>query len=326
MVEVNMIQAINMCLSQELERDKRVLIFGEDVGKNGGVFRVTDGLQSHFGKERVFDTPLAESSIMGVAVGMAYAGLRPVPEIQFDGFTYLAYNQINAHAARMRNRTRGRYRMPIVLRFPYGGGVRALELHAEPLEGMYANIPGLTIVIPSGPYEAKGLLASSIECNDPVLFLEHKRLYRAFKEEVPEERYTVPLGRCRVARRGSDVTIVTWGAMARVCEKAAEGLERESGTKCEIIDVRTIKPLDDETIVASVRKTGRLVVVQEAMRSFSAASEVCARVCEKAMFSLRAPIRRVAGYDVPVPLPKLEEHFIPDERSVMSAVADVMRY
>ncbi len=325
MVEVNMIQAINMCLAQEMERDKNIVVFGEDVGKNGGVFRVTDGLQAKFTEKRVFDTPLAESGIMGVAVGMAFAGMRPVPEIQFDGFTFLAYNQINAHAARMRNRTRGKYHMPIVLRFPYGGGVRALELHAEPVEGMYANIPGITIVIPSGPYEAKGLLASCLEYDDPVLFCEHKRLYRAFKEEVPEERYTIPLSQCRVAREGSDVTIVTWGAMVRICENAANELAQE-GIKCEIIDVRTIKPLDDKTIINSVKKTGRLVIVQEAMQSFSASSEIAARVCEKAILSLKAPIKRVTGFDVPVPLPKLEEYFLPNERRVKSAVRDIIKY
>jgi pyruvate dehydrogenase E1 component beta subunit len=325
MAEVNMIQAINMALAQEMERDKRIVIFGEDVGKNGGVFRVTDGLQAKFTEKRVFDTPLAESGIMGAAVGMAYAGLKPIPEIQFDGFTYLAYNQINAHAARIRNRTRGRYEMPIILRFPYGGGVRALELHCEPLEGMYANIPGLTIVIPSGPYEAKGLLAAAVDWEDPVLFLEHKRLYRAFKESVPEERYTVPIGKCRVAREGSDVTIVTWGAMVRVSENAANELKNE-GISCEIVDVQTIKPLDDATIIESVKKTGRLVIVQEAMQSFSASSEIAARVAEKAMMALRAPVRRVTGFDVPVPLPKLEEYFLPNERRIKSAISDIMRY
>ncbi len=321
-----MVQAINMALAQELSRDERVVVFGEDVGKNGGVFRVTDGLQAKFGEKRVFDTPLAESGIMGVAVGMAYAGLRPVPEIQFDGFTWLAYNQINAHMARVRNRTRGKFEMPIVLRFPYGGGIRALELHAEPVEGMYANIPGLTIVIPSGPYEAKGLLASSIESDDPVLFMEHKRLYRAFKEEVPEERYKIPLRKCRIAKEGNDITIVAWGAMVRVAENAAKEIEREDGTDCEIIDARTIKPLDDETIVNSVKKTGRVVVVQEAMQSFSASSEIIARISEKAMFNLEAPVKRVAGFDVPVPLPKLEEYFLPNERRVKHAIKEVMRY
>ncbi|MCX8199852.1 MAG: alpha-ketoacid dehydrogenase subunit beta [Candidatus Micrarchaeota archaeon] len=325
MAEVNMIQAINMALAQEMERDKRIVIFGEDVGKNGGVFRVTDGLQDKFGQERVFDTPLAESGIIGTAVGMAYAGLRPIPEIQFDGFSFLAYNQINAHAARIRNRTRGRYSMPIIIRMPYGGGVRALELHAEPIEGMFANIPGITILVPSGPYEAKGLLAAAAEWDDPVLFLEHKRLYRAFKENVPENRYTLPIGKCRIAREGADVTIVAWGAMVRVAENAANEL-RNDGISCEIIDVRAIKPLDDKAIADSVRKTGRLVIVQEAMRGFSASSEIAARIAEKALTSLRAPILRVTGYDVPVPLPKLEEYFIPNERKVKSAVLDVMRY
>ncbi|MEM3364193.1 MAG: alpha-ketoacid dehydrogenase subunit beta [Candidatus Micrarchaeia archaeon] len=325
MAEVNMIQAINMALAQEMERDKRIVVFGEDVGKNGGVFRVTDGLLEKFGEKRVFDTPLAESGIIGTAVGMAYAGLRPIPEIQFDGFSFLAYNQINAHMARMRNRTRGRYPMPIILRLPYGGGVRALELHSEPIEGMFANIPGITIVMPSGPYEAKGLLAAAAELNDPVLFLEHKRLYRAFKEEVPEKRYTLPIGKCKIVREGSDVTIVAWGAMVKIAENTAKELSNE-GISCEIIDVRTIKPLDDKMIIDSVRKTGRLVIVQEAMRSFSAASEISARVAEKAIMSLRAPVVRVTGYDVPVPLPKLEEFFLPNERKVKSAVLDVMRY
>ncbi|MCX8205681.1 MAG: alpha-ketoacid dehydrogenase subunit beta, partial [Candidatus Micrarchaeota archaeon] len=277
MAEMNMIQAINACLAQEMERDKSIVVFGEDVGKNGGVFRVTDGLQAKFGEKRVFDTPLAESGIIGTAVGMAYAGLRPVPEIQFDGFTFLAYNQINAHMARVRNRTRGRFSMPIVVRIPYGGGIRALELHAEPIEGMYANIPGITIIVPASPYEAKGLLASALEHADPVLFLEHKRLYRAFKEDVPQERYTLPIGRCRTAREGKDVALVAWGAMVKVCETAAEQLERE-GVSCEVIDVRTIKPLDHESIITSVKKTGRLVVVQEAMRGFGAGAEIVARL------------------------------------------------
>lgn len=322
---MNMIQAINACLVQEMERDKGIVVFGEDVGKNGGVFRVTDGLQAKFGEKRVFDTPLAESGIIGTAVGMAYAGLRPVPEIQFDGFTFLAYNQINAHAARIRNRTRGKFSMPIVVRIPYGGGIRALELHAEPIEGMYANIPGITIVMPSGPYEAKGLLASALEHNDPVLFLEHKRLYRAFKEEVPEERYTLPIGRCRVVRQGRDATLVAWGAMVKVCESVAAQLERE-GISTEIIDVRTIKPLDHWTIIDSVRKTGRLVVVQEAMRGFSIASEVIARVCENAITDLKAPVRRMTAPDVPVPLPKLEEYFLPNEEKVIAVVREVMEY
>lgn len=325
MAEVNMIQAINMALAQEMEKSGELVVFGEDVGKNGGVFRVTDGLQAKFGEKRVFDTPLAESGIIGTAVGMAYVGLRPVPEIQFDGFTYLAYNQINAHAARIRNRTRGKYGMPIIIRSPYGGGVRALELHCEPIEAMYASIPGLTIVMPSGPYDAKGLFAAAVELDDPVLFLEHKRLYRAFKENVPEERYTVPIGKCKVVREGSDVTLVTWGAMVRVSENAANELRNE-GISCEIIDLRTIKPLDDRTIISSVKKTGRLVIVQEAMQSFSVSSEIAARVSEKALFNLCAPIRRVTGFDVPVPLPKLEEHFLPNERRIKSAVSDIMRY
>ena len=266
MARLNLVEAIDQALLQEMERDPKVIVLGEDVGKDGGVFRVTDGLVQRFGEERVIDTPLAESGIVGVAIGMAIAGYRPVAEIQFSGFVYPAYDQLVSHASRMRNRTRGRFTVPLVVRMPYGGGIRALEHHSESMEAVFAHVPGLKVVIPADPYEAKGLLTAAIRDPDPVVFFEPARVYRAIKMEVPEEEYVIPLGRARVAREGRDLTLIAWGAQVRIALEAAERLAAEGRCDVEVIDVRTLSPFDFETVTASVVKTGRAVVVHEAPR------------------------------------------------------------
>jgi pyruvate dehydrogenase E1 component beta subunit len=259
---INMVQAVNQALDIMLAQDSRVLVFGEDVGREGGVFRVTEGLQQKHGRERVFDTPLAESGIVGTAVGMCAVGLRPVVEMQFSGFLYPAFNQIISHVARLRNRTRGHLTAPMVIRMPYGGGVKALENHSESMEALYGHIQGLKVVIPSTPYDAKGLLISAIQCDDPVIFMEPKRVYRAVKQEVPEEKFSIPIGKASVLTRGTDVTVVAYGAMIRECQKAMV-MAREAGISVELIDLRTIYPMDRETIAESVRKTGRFLSVAE---------------------------------------------------------------
>jgi len=324
MAKLNMVEAVNQALHQEMERDPTVVVLGEDVGKEGGVFRATDGLLKRFG-ERVFDTPLAESCIVGVSIGMAVNGLRPVAELQFDGFTYLAFQQIINHAARIRNRSRGRFTAPLVIRAPYGGGVRALEHHSESMEALYCHIPGIKVVIPSTPADAKGLLIASIRDPDPVFFFEPKRLYRAFREEVPEEEYEIPLGKAKLVKEGSDLTIISWGSWMRTAIEAAEELEKEN-ISCELIDLRTLSPLDDEAIAASVRKTGRVLIVEEEPRSFSASAEIIARINEKAFLSLEAPPARVAPYDVPVPYPKLEDYYLPNKLKIKLAAKGVMGY
>ena len=263
MALLNIVQAINKALEQQMEKDPTVVVFGEDVGVEGGVFRATQGLQQKFGEERCFDTPISEAAIVGTAVGMAINGLKPVAEIQFDGFIFPAMSQIVAHVSRMRTRSRGRYTVPLVIRFPYGGGIRALEHHSESQEAMLGHIPGIKVVIPSTPYDAKGLLTAAIQDPDPVIFMEPKRIYRAFKQEVPDEEYIVPIGKARVVREGTDITVVAWGAMVREAEKAAQILQEE-GISVELIDLRSIKPIDKQTIVESVKKTGRFLVVHEA--------------------------------------------------------------
>ncbi|MEM3030437.1 MAG: alpha-ketoacid dehydrogenase subunit beta [Candidatus Micrarchaeia archaeon] len=320
-----MVEAVNQALHQEMQRDPTVIVLGEDVGKDGGVFRATQGLWNTFGEARVLDTPLAESGIVGVSIGMAVNGLRPVAELQFDGFTYLAFQQIINHAARMRNRSRGRFTCPMVIRAPYGGGVRALEHHSESMEALWCHIPGIKVVIPSTPVDAKGLLVASIRDPDPVFFFEPKRLYRAFREEVPDELYDIPLGKAKLVKEGSDVTLVSWGSMMRTTIEATEEIEKE-GTSCELIDLRTLSPLDDETLMASVRKTGRVVVVEEEPRSFSVAAEIITRINEKAFLSLEAPPARVASYDVPVPYPKLEDYYLPNPLKIKKAVKEAMSY
>jgi len=311
MAKMTMVQALNLALRQEMEQDDGVIVLGEDVGKDGGVFRVTDGLYEQFGETRVVDTPLAENGIVGMAVGMAVYGLKPVCEIQFSGFAYQNFHQIENHASRLRWRSQGRYHVPMVLRAPYGGGVRALEHHSESREAFWAHIPGLKMVIPSGPRNARALLLSAIRDPDPVIFYEAKALYRAFREEVPEEEETIPLGESRIVREGDDLTLIAYGAMLRPALEAAERLKKEKGVSAEVIDLLTISPLDDTLFVASVRKTGRAVIVHEAPMSFGPGAEIVARLVDKAFYYLEVPIRRVTGYDVVIPLFSREKHYIP---------------
>jgi pyruvate dehydrogenase E1 component beta subunit len=322
---MNMVQAINRALAQEMERDDRFIVLGEDVGRDGGVFRATEGLFERFGPERVVDTPLAESAIIGASIGMAALGLRPVPEIQFMGFIYPAFNQIVSHAARMRNRTRGRFTVPLTVRTPYGAGVKALEHHSESTEALFCQIPGLTVVVPSSPHDAKGLLAASLRSDDPVIFLEPAKLYRAEKQEVPEDPFEVPLRKADVVREGKDVSIIAWGAMVPVARRAAEAASAE-GVDVEIVDLRTLSPMDRETVVASARKTGRAMVVHEAPKTCGLGAEVAATIAESALLSLNAPVMRVTGWDITVPLPKTEDLYYPNPERVLRAVRKLMEY
>jgi pyruvate dehydrogenase E1 component beta subunit len=320
-----MVEAINLALREELERDSRVVILGEDVGKEGGVFRVTDGLQQKFGGERVVDTPLAELGIVAVAFGMAVYGIRPIAEIQFEGFLYPCLDQINNHIGRIRNRSRGRFTCPLVIRVPYGGGIHAPEHHSDSPEAILAHIPGIKVVIPATPYEAKGLVLSSIRDPDPVIFMEPKRIYRAIREEVPEGDYTIPLGKARLVQEGNDVTVVAWGAMVREVLNAAEQLKGDK-IDLEIIDLRTISPIDIETIITSIRKTGRGVIVHEAPKTCGLGAEIIALMNEKALLSLQAPVERVTGFDIPVPLMKTEHYYLPNPKRIVIAVKKVMSF
>ncbi len=322
MAEMNMVQALNSALHNEMAADKSVVVLGEDVGVDGGVFRVTEGLLRKFGRSRVMDTPLAESGIIGVSVGMAVAGLRPVPEIQFSGFLYMAFAQLVNHAARIRNRSRGRYSCPMVVRTPYAGGIRALEHHSESMEAVYAHTPGLTVVIPSNPYDAKGLLISSINSNDPVIFMEPSRLYRAIKEDVPEKPYSIPLGKAKVVKPGSEVTVISWGSMLQQAKLAL----KHTNVDAELIDIRTLKPLDTETIINSVKKTGKCVIVQEAPKTGGFASEIIALINDRALLSLKAPVKRVSGYDVAMPLYKMENLYLPSVERIVDAVEETSSY
>ncbi len=322
---LNIIGAVNYALDQEMTRDKTVVTYGEDVGVEGGVFRATVGLQEKYGVDRCFDTPLSEAAIVGSAVGMAINGLRPVVEMQFDGFVLPALNQIIGHVARMRNRTRGTYGLPMVIRMPYGGGIRALEHHSESIEAIFAHIPGLQVVIPSTPYDTKGLLLSAIRSPDPVIFLEPKRIYRAFKQEVPEEDYMIPIGKAKVLKEGRHITVVAWGAMIREVQKAIEEVEKD-GIDVELIDLRTIAPFDKETILKSVQKTGRFLVVHEAFKSFGPGAELIATVNEGAFLHLEAPPTRLAGFDTTVPLPKGEEHFIIHPDRIAYKIREVVNF
>ncbi|MHB8713950.1 MAG: alpha-ketoacid dehydrogenase subunit beta, partial [Trichloromonadaceae bacterium] len=315
MAQLNMVEAINLALAEELQRDPAVLLLGEDVGKEGGVFRVTEGLQQRFGIERSIDTPLAESGIVGVALGMALLGLRPVAEIQFMGFMPPAYDQIISHVGRIRNRTRGIYSAPLVIRMPYGGGIHAPEHHSESTEALLVHTPGIKVVVPSTPADAFGLLKSAIRDPDPVLFLEPKRIYRAFKEEVTGGEALVPIGQARLVRPGRDLTLVAWGALVREAQKAAEQLAAE-GIEAEIIDPRTLSPLDTPALIASVQKTGRCLVVHEAARSCGLGAEIAAQVMEQALLYLKAPVERVTGFDTVMPLPKGEHFYLPDARRI----------
>lgn len=320
-----MVEAINLALREEMEKDDRIIILGEDVGREGGVFRVTDGLQAKFGDKRVVDTPLAETGIVGTAMGMALYGLRPVAEIQFDGFLYPCLDQITNHIGRIRNRSRGRFTCPLVVRVPYGAGIHAPEHHSESPEAILAHTPGIKVVIPSTPSEAKGLLLSSIRDPDPVIFLEPKRIYRAIREEVQEGDYIIPLGKARMVQEGRDVTVVAWGAMVREVLNASEELKVDK-IDLEIIDLRTISPMDVDTIITSVKKTGRAVIVHEAPRTCGLGAEIVALINEKAFLSLQAPIERVTGFDIPVPLLKSEHYYLPNPKRIVMAVKKVMSF
>ena len=325
MAQLTMIQAITDALRCELKNDENVLLFGEDIGVNGGVFRATEGLQKEFGVERVFDTPLAESGIGGLAIGLALTGYRPVPEIQFFGFVYEVMDSISGQLARMRYRSGGTYNAPVTIRSPFGGGVHTPEMHSDSLEGLMAQQPGLKVVIPSTPYDAKGLLIASIRDNDPVIFLEHLKLYRSFREEVPEESYTIEIGKADVKREGKDLSIIAYGLMVHESLKAAEELEKE-GHSVEVIDLRTIQPLDIETIIASVEKTGRAIVVQEAQKQAGIAANVVAEITERAILSLEAPVLRVAAPDTIYPFPQAEGVWLPTYKDVMETAKKVLTF
>lgn len=324
MALMNIVQAINLALKQEMERDPSVLILGEDVGINGGVFRVTEGLLQKFGENRVIDTPLAELAIVGCSIGLAVYGFKPVAEIQFDGFTYAALDQLINHAGRIRTRSRGRFHVPLVVRAPYSGGIHAPEHHSESPEAHFVHTPGIKVVIPSTPYEAKGLLVSSIRDPDPVIFLEPKKIYRAIKEDVPEVDYTIPLGKARIAREGSDVTIFAYGAMLHVAMQAAEQVKDRYNV--EVIDLRTLSPLDIETILASVKKTGRCVIVHEAPMSCGMGAELAALLSDRDILYMKAPIVRITGFDAPMPLYKLENYYLPNAERVVSGIEKVMQF
>jgi pyruvate dehydrogenase E1 component beta subunit len=326
MAKLNLVKALNLALLQEMERDDDIVIIGEDVGVDGGVFRVTEDLHRKFGGKRVIDSPLAEAGIVGTAVGMAIYGLKPVCEIQFSGFAFQCFHQIENHAARYRNRTQSRFHIPMVIRMPFGGGVRALEHHSESEEQFYAHIPGLKMVIPSSPRNGRALLVSALRDPDPVIFFEHKALYHAAKEEVPDEAEAMPLGRAHVEREGRDLTLIAWGAMMRVAREAAETLHAEDGVAVEIIDLQTIAPLDAETLILSAQKTGRIVIVHEAPKSFGPGAEVLASIMEGAFLSLEAPIRRVTAYDVPFPGFAREKANVPDAARVIAAARETLAY
>jgi pyruvate dehydrogenase E1 component beta subunit len=326
MAKRNMVKAINLALQQEMEKDPAVVVMGEDVGRNGGVFRVTDGLFEKYGKKRVIDTPLAESGILGTAIGMALAGMKPVTEMQFSGFSYHILPQLEGHASRFRSRTQGRHTVPLVVRMPYGGGVRALEHHSESREALYAQLPGVKVAIPSGPRNARALLVGAIRDPDPVIFMEPKRVYRAFREEVSEDEEVWPLGRAQVVTPGSDITLVAWGAMVRPARAAAEALRTTQSISAEVIDLLTVSPLDDETIVDSVRKTGRCVIVQEAPRTLGISSEIVSRLNQKVLLYLEAPVALVTGYDVVTPYFGRENDYIPSQSRVSRALRETLDF
>ncbi len=322
---MNMVQALNNAFDIKLAEDRSIVMFGEDVGVEGGVFRVTEGLQKKYGADRVFDSPLAESAIVGTGLGMAMAGLRPVVELQFDGFTYPAFNQIISNVSRMNNRTRGLYKAPMVIRFPYGGAINAIEHHSESPESLYAHIPGLKVVVPSTPHDAKGLMISAIETDDPVIFMEPKRIYRAIKQEVSDEKFSIPIGKAKVVQEGSDITIVSFGALIRECQKAAE-MAKAEGISVEIVDLRTIYPIDRETVGASIRKTGRVLIVAEAPQSFSVGSELVTIANEEAFLSLEAPPRRVMGFDTIVPLAQGEKYYLVTPERILYETISIINY
>jgi pyruvate dehydrogenase E1 component beta subunit len=319
---MNMVDALNMAFKQEMKRDKSVVIMGEDIGEDGGVFRVTDNLAKLYGNERVIDSPLAESGIVGTAIGMAIMGLKPVVEIQFEGFLMPALDQIISHASRMRNRSRGRYTVPMVIRCPIGGGIKALEHHSDSPETYLIHTPGLKVVMPSTPYDAKGLLVSAIRDPDPVIFFEPKRVYRAIKEEVPEEEYSIPIGKANIVKKGVDVTLVTYGSMVKT---SLEAVQHMSDIDVEVIDLRSLSPWDHKTVIESVKKTGKVVVVQEAQRTLGFAAEIIAKINDEALYSLEAPVERVTGYDVIVPLRLYEDYYLVSQQRIISAIEKVVK-
>jgi pyruvate dehydrogenase E1 component beta subunit len=321
-MNATIIGAINDALHGEMDTDERVVVFGEDVAESGGVFRATEGLKEEFGPKRVLDTPLSEIAIVGGAVGLAMYGYRPVVEIQFSGFLPPAFDQLVTHASRIRWRTRGEWSAPLVVRTPYGAGVRALEHHSESLEGAYGHLPGLKVVVPSTPHDAKGLLLAAIRDPDPVLFMEPKRIYRSFREEVPEDSYEVTVGEAAIRREGEDVTVVSWGAMMEPTLAAVESL----GVDAEVIDLRTVAPMDHETIVESVKKTGRAAVVHEAPRTGGLGAEVIARINEEALVYLEAPIERITGFDIPVPLLSMEDYYLPNPPRIEEGIKQVVEF
>ena len=319
-MRATMVEAVNDALHTGMEADERVLVFGEDVAESGGVFRATDELLERFGDDRVVDTPLSEIAIVGGAAGLAMYGFRPVAEIQFSGFLPPAFDQLVTNASRIRWRTRGELGAPMVVRMPYGAGVRALEHHSESLEGSYSHIPGLKIVVPSTPYDTKGLLLSAIRDPDPVLFMEPKRIYRSFRDEVPEGDYEVPIGEAAVRSEGSDVTVVSWGSMMPPTEEAVEDVDAD----VELVDLRTVSPMDSETVVESVKKTGRAVVVHEGARTGGVGSDVVARINDEALMYLEAPVERVTGFDTPVPLLSMEDFYLPHPPRIRAGIERVL--
>jgi pyruvate dehydrogenase E1 component beta subunit len=324
MPNLTLVQAITLALQQEMRKDPRVVLLGEDVGLNGGVFRVTEGLQKEFGADRVVDTPLAESGIMGTAIGLAMAGMRPIPEIQFEGFMGPAYDQLVNHAARYRTRSRGAITIPLTVRVPVGGGIHAPELHSDSPEAIYAHTPGLKVVMPCTPYDAKGLLISAIRDPDPVVFFEPKRVYRSFREEVPEEEYTIEIGKAKVVNEGTDVTMVSWGASVFQCLEAIDQLPED--VSVELIDLRTIYPIDLDTIAASVEKTGRCVIVHEAPKTCGMGAELSALIQENCFLHLHAPVQRVAGFDTVMPYYKLELDYLPDAKRIAESLTQTLAY
>jgi pyruvate dehydrogenase E1 component beta subunit len=324
MSKLTMVEALNLAMTQEMARDENVCLMGEDIGINGGVFRTTKDLQKTHGEDRVMDTPLAECGIVGTAVGMAIYGVRPIVEIQFSGFTMQAFDQIEQNMARFRNRTRGKYTVPMVLRTPYGGGIRAVEHHSESREAYWAHTPGLKVVVPSGPRNARALLVASIRDDDPVVFYEPKAVYRAFREEVPDDPETMELGKAEIVRAGKDITLITYGAMMRPCKEAVQDLAEDHNVDVELIDLLTISPMDTETLANSVQKTGRCVIVNEGQRTCGVAAEIIARLNEAAFEYLEAPIKRITGFDVPFPYFQIEEHFLPESEEIVSAIKETL--
>jgi len=326
MSQKTIVQAINEAMDQVMEQDPTVMVLGLDVGKNGGVFRVTDGLQEKFGENRIVDTPIAESGTVGVAIGLAVNGFKPIVEMQFMGFIYSAMDQICSQAARVRSRSGGRFTAPMVIRGPFGGGVHALELHCDSYEAFFAHTPGLKVVIPSNPYDAKGLLISAIEDPDPVVFFEPMRIYRSIREEVPEEMYRIPIGKANIVREGEELTIISWGAPVHTAKALAEKMYEERGLSIEVIDLRTLVPFDTETIVNSIKKTGRAIVMHEAVKTGGFGAEVATRIMEEAFLYMECPVERVTGFDTPYPFPQVEHDWMPNEERLVQAVYKVLTF